>query len=462
MKTRFSNDTLQALQVAFSGSNRRFLIFAALIPLLMAMLIPMINVHIIYPAFTNVIVQSIAEDARQLAIHELPAALKHTKLTRETLTDRFFGQIYRLEHDFNLYKIRVYSPEGTILYSTDVSEIGQVNTRDYFHEIVAKGQTFTQMIEKNEVNFEGKAQPVDLVESYVPFMKRGVFLGAFEMYFDVSKRTQRLAQVTFYSQLAMISLAATLFLSVLFFLKTVASRQQEHDRANALKEDVERITRHDLKSPIISLSNGIEYLASFTELTEEQTAITVDMRKAAVTAMEIINRSLDLYKMEQGTYVFSPAPMDFIAVVKRVTEDLSQFARAKDVTILVTHAGNIIGQSDKLQIESEETLCYSLVANLIKNGIEASLPNDHVTVTLAMSGHLRLTIHNTQPVPEDIRDTFFEKYSTAGKSDGTGLGTYSAKLLTMTMGGTIDMTTSNDDGTIITVTLPVLSNAISE
>ena len=62
-------------------------------------------------------------------------------------------------------------------------------------------------------------------------------------------------------------------------------------------------------------------------------------------------------------------------------------------------------------------------------------------------------LSNFGSVPEKIRATFFEKYATAGKKDGNGLGTYSAKLITETQGGTIDMKT-NDNETCITVRLP--------
>jgi signal transduction histidine kinase len=39
---------------------------------------------------------------------------------------------------------------------------------------------------------------------------------------------------------------------------------------------------------------------------------------------------------------------------------------------------------------------------------------------------------------------------------GTGLGTYSAKLIAETQNGTISMTTSAQDGTAITIRLPIV------
>lgn len=445
--------TSKALLKAFSGKGNRYLLAAAVIPLLLAMLIPMINVHVIYPAFKDVIVQSIEKDGSRLAKHEIPASLKHTELSRDKLTDVFYGQIYRLESDFGLDRIRVYAPSGEIIYSTVTAEIGTTTDQPVFYEKVAKGESVSRLREREITTIRGEDVVADMVETYVPYMRGDTFLGAIEMYYDISHWILHLDRLTTYSQAAMLTLSLTLFVSVLVLLKSVAARQQAQDRADALKEDVDRITRHDLKAPIISLSNGVRYLEGFTTLDEEQLSITTDMNKAAAMALEIINRSLDLYKMEEGTYEYSPVPMDLLSVVRRVTTDLAGFANARNVSVRMTLDSAPVMENGALPIESEEDLCYSLTANLLKNAIEASEDGDTVLVAMTGGDVIAMTIHNPTPVPEDMRDTFFEKYATAGKSGGTGLGTYSAKLLTKTLGGIITMQTSEEDGTSVTVTL---------
>jgi len=57
------------------------------------------------------------------------------------------------------------------------------------------------------------------------------------------------------------------------------------------------------------------------------------------------------------------------------------------------------------------------------------------------------------PTPALCQNTFFAKYSTAGKPHGTGLGTYSAKLMTETQNGSIKMSTDSEK-TCLTVRLP--------
>jgi signal transduction histidine kinase len=54
-----------------------------------------------------------------------------------------------------------------------------------------------------------------------------------------------------------------------------------------------------------------------------------------------------------------------------------------------------------------------------------------------------------------MRQRFFAKFATFGKEAGSGLGTYTAKLFTQAMRGSIEMQTSDlDDSTTLTVRLP--------
>lgn len=432
----------------------RLLCGVLLLTITLAIALPVLNITLIYPAFTDIIISSIEEDALRLAKHTLPASLKHTTLTNETLNNQFFAEIYKLETDFNVMKIKVFSAEGKVIYSTEATDIGHLNDKAYFKDVVVKGLPYTKLISKNTDTLEGQPVSIDVVETYAPFMDGKRFLGAFEMYYDITKRKRNMDQLIRYSTIGIILLSACLLTAVFILLRKEAARMAADENTERLKEEVERITRHDLKSPLTGVLSGLEYLEQFTELDEEQASIASDMRITANTGINMINRSLDLYKMETGSYEYAPASMDILTVARRVTSDLAVLSTLKGVTVLITKSGKALREDDTLPISSEETLCYSLIANLLKNAIEASTTGQGVTMTLTENGNVTLIIHNSGTVPEEIRETFFDKYTTADKSDGTGLGTYSAELMAQTLGGTIEMTTSEESGTRVCVTLP--------
>jgi hypothetical protein len=52
--------------------------------------------------------------------------------------------------------------------------------------------------------------------------------------------------------------------------------------------------------------------------------------------------------------------------------------------------------------------------------------------------------------PVDIREKFFEPYTTTGKEGGTGLGTHNALLVARIHKGDISFTTSEQEGTHVT------------
>lgn len=230
----------------------------------------------------------------------------------------------------------------------------------------------------------------------------------------------------------------------------------QQKKLETLREDVDRIMRHDLKGPL----NGIiglpaMLLAGGDNLTAEQVEGLRFIRDAGTKLLRMINMSLDLYKMEIGTYVYEPGNGDLMDVVRDVATDLRDALRAGGVRLRIRVDGREAGPDESMPLRCEESLLYSLLSNLMKNAVEGSAWDDEVTLDARREeGGVVLALHNAKPVPEAIRDRLFEKYVTEGKKCGTGLGTYSARLIIETMGGSIRCEAAEGLGTTMTVALP--------
>ena len=231
----------------------------------------------------------------------------------------------------------------------------------------------------------------------------------------------------------------------------------EQKKLADLKEHVDRIMRHDLKSPlngIISLPDVL-LLEDDGHLTESQREILGYIQASGYKLLNMINLSLDLYKMETGSYEYFPAVVDVYAVARSVLKDLFELINYKKIVIREQFEGKDVDKDFSFEIRCDEFLIYSLLSNILKNAVEASPSGETITLdTKEIAGEVVILVHNMGAVPDSIRDTFFDKYVTADKSDGTGLGTYSAKLITETMGGSISYESSSEKGTTITVELP--------
>lgn len=215
-----------------------------------------------------------------------------------------------------------------------------------------------------------------------------------------------------------------------------------------LREDVERITRHDLKNPLGIILGYAGLLVEDDSLSEQNAEAARTMEESAYNMLDMINRSLDLYKMEQGSYQLDPRPVDMDKVINKTMAEVNRLAGLLDVQLVYRNPN-----SDIFAL-GDELLCHSMLGNLIKNAVEASPPNGVVTIETSNNAELCVAIQNPGVVPEDIRATFFEKYVTAGKKQGTGLGTYSAKLMAEIQKGNIGFESTEARGTTVTVCLP--------
>ena len=247
-------------------------------------------------------------------------------------------------------------------------------------------------------------------------------------------------------------------------LSLVKARQTLEDKnlvleENArLREEMDKISRHDLKTPLNKIISLPGIMLQDQELAPKHVSSLKTIEEAGFTMLNMINRSLDMVKMELGTYRMVVEAVDLRRVVNRVISDLDSLSAAKGISIQIEPPGN-----QPFLVSGEKLLCYSMAANLIKNAIEACPDNSLIRIFLAKSqnGEATFTVENQGLVPESLQDRFFDKYTTAGKEGGTGLGTYSARLMAQTMGGSISMTTSKEKGTRIQVDLKPSDNALS-
>ncbi|WP_319466399.1 transporter substrate-binding domain-containing protein [uncultured Pseudodesulfovibrio sp.] len=232
--------------------------------------------------------------------------------------------------------------------------------------------------------------------------------------------------------------------------------KQNHELIEAaeLREDVERVSRHDLKNPLTNILSVPQLLMMSDNIEEYQKEMLKRVEASGYAMLQMINNSLDIFKMERGAYKFNPIDVDIAAVVRKVLLDQESVSNSKELSMSLLLEGVPMDEHETVMIQGEELLCYSMLSNLVRNAFEASPEGEAVTVELHREDGVALAIHNMGAVPEGIRDYFFEKYATSGKARGTGLGTYSAKLIAEVHGGTMGFITSEEHGTTVTVKFP--------
>ena len=67
-------------------------------------------------------------------------------MTKESLPPRFIQEADEITRTLGLMKFKVFSKSGKTLFSTDPEDIGRINEKAYFHDIVAKGSVYTKFV----------------------------------------------------------------------------------------------------------------------------------------------------------------------------------------------------------------------------------------------------------------------------------------------------------------------------
>lgn len=226
----------------------------------------------------------------------------------------------------------------------------------------------------------------------------------------------------------------------------------ERDR---LRREVEQMVRHDLRSPLNAIIGIPQFICMSDNLEDKQRELLKNVEDAGLEMLEMINMSHNVFKMERGRYELDPEPFDLRESLNKTTNTLFTLASSKSLRV------ELPDTETRCMAYGEPLLCYSLLTNLFKNAIEASPDVGAISITVQADDTMATIImENDGEVPVEIRETFFEKYSTSGKKFGTGLGTYSARLFTEVQNGQIRLDASSPGKTRIVLSLPKASEPL--
>ncbi|MFN2366779.1 MAG: hypothetical protein ABR523_10020, partial [Desulfurivibrionaceae bacterium] len=212
-------------------SNRALLRLIIATSFLAIIILSSLSIFVLSPSYRRLIIKNTELEAVKIARHlQVMVVAEDNGALVEPGPD-FEEMVLEAVRDFDLMKIKLFAPDGATLFSTAPRDIGVINRHDYFQRQVARGEVFTKVIRKNEKSLEEQVVSVDVVETYVPIMVEGKFLGAFEIYLEISEEIRELEGLLFHTNGLMLLAAVGLFVALLVISRRALLNLAAHEQS---------------------------------------------------------------------------------------------------------------------------------------------------------------------------------------------------------------------------------------
>lgn len=238
----------------------------------------------------------------------------------------------------------------------------------------------------------------------------------------------------------------------------------QHD-ISALKE-IDRLksrfvsdVSHELRTPLTNIQLYLDLIGQ----TEEPARVTKYLETLARESDRLrflIDDLLSLSRLEAGTTVFNPSPVDLSALLTALVADRRGLASQKDLDLLIE------AQEDLPPVLGDERLLSQVFTNLLTNAMNYTPAGGEITVRIGQGdkgGASWITAEVTDTglgIPEEEKPRIFQRFfrghaSQNTQAPGTGLGLAICREIIHLHSGRIEVDSQLDKGTTFAVWIPV-------
>ncbi|MFO1448195.1 MAG: ATP-binding protein [Opitutaceae bacterium] len=229
------------------------------------------------------------------------------------------------------------------------------------------------------------------------------------------------------------------------------------EAANRAKSEFLSTMSHELRTPlnaVIGLTESLIEDGATLEPVRTQRYLEI-IHRSGKQLLAQINDVLDLARIEAGQIRLVPARVDLSSLCSSAVEGSRRSAEAKRLALTFTRP------SAPLCVMADEKLLRQVLNNLVSNAIKFTPEGGQITLGASLSevGLATITVRDTGiGIPPEKLALLFKPFSQvdsslARKYGGTGLGLTLVDRLVRLHGGTVDVASETNRGSVFTLSL---------
>ncbi len=231
---------------------------------------------------------------------------------------------------------------------------------------------------------------------------------------------------------------------------------QQVSTANERKTDFLTKVSHELRTPLNAIISFSQLMVndSSIDLNEKHQRYLQHLDSSGKRLLALVDSILDLNKIEAGKMEIRYSLVDAEEFFTSLKTNMLRMADKKDINL---HFTAQLRSDTKIYLDENKVIQVAL--NILSNGIKFSASGQTIEVNIVQyENELEIVIkdHGVGIAKKDMPKIFdkFQQGEQRKNYEGSGLGLMITKSLVELMGGKIQLTSNENIGTLVKVTLP--------
>lgn len=277
---------------------------------------------------------------------------------------------------------------------------------------------------------------------------------------EISIRPRGLKEVFLQARAARVVNNEGNLLGIVTILRDITT-EKEIDR---MKTELVSMVAHELRSPLTSISGFSELLLDRSVESEQAREYAAIILKESNRLSELINKYLDISRIESGRSQLKKAPLDVREVVEKVLDINRPQAEKKRIDVSVEVPPTLSA------VTADREMIEQVILNLFTNAVKYSPEDTTIQVrVLERAADVLIEVEDEgYGIPETSQKKIFDKFyrvpDNARVRDvtGSGLGLSLVKEIVEAHGGEITVRSQVGVGSVFSFTLPKSAETVPE